>query len=183
IAALGYTLNAPEENKFLMQKHELIAKVDVLLGGRAAEQVFIKEISTGASNDLERATDIIKAMVSMYGMTDVAGLMVLEKQRNVFLNGGQTLKDYSDDMAQKLDEFVKSFLNERYEAVLATLELYRGAIEKMVESLYEEETIEGDKVRAIIKEFEEANGLPTRLVDVEDENSDIKKAKENQVDE
>ncbi|WP_086233807.1 ATP-dependent zinc metalloprotease FtsH [Campylobacter devanensis] len=183
IAALGYTLNAPEENKFLMQKHELIAKVDVLLGGRAAEQVFIKEISTGASNDLERATDIIKAMVSMYGMTDVAGLMVLEKQRNVFLNGGQTLKDYSDDMAQKLDEFVKSFLNERYEAVLATLELYRGAIEKMVESLYEEETIEGDKVRAIIKEFEEANGLPTRLIDVEDENSDIKQAKENQVDE
>lgn len=183
IAALGYTLNAPEENKFLMQKHELIAKVDVLLGGRAAEQVFIKEISTGASNDLERATDIIKAMVSMYGMTDVAGLMVLEKQRNVFLNGGQTLKDYSDDMAQKLDEFVKSFLNERYEAVLATLELYRGAIEKMVESLYEEETIEGDKVRAIIKEFEEANGLPTRLIDVEDENLDIKKAKENQVDE
>ncbi|WP_086278012.1 ATP-dependent zinc metalloprotease FtsH [Campylobacter devanensis] len=183
IAALGYTLNAPEENKFLMQKHELIAKVDVLLGGRAAEQVFIKEISTGASNDLERATDIIKAMVSMYGMTDVAGLMVLEKQRNVFLNGGQTLKDYSDDMAQKLDEFVKNFLNERYEAVLATLELYRGAIEKMVESLYEEETIEGDKVRAIIKEFEEANGLPTRLIDVEDENSDIKKAKENQVDE
>ncbi|WP_086237956.1 ATP-dependent zinc metalloprotease FtsH [Campylobacter porcelli] len=179
IAALGYTLNAPEENKFLMQKHELIAKVDVLLGGRAAEQVFIKEISTGASNDLERATDIIKAMVSMYGMTDVAGLMVLEKQRNVFLNGGQTLKDYSDDMAKKLDEFVKNFLNERFEAVLATLELYRGAIEKMVESLYEEETIEGAKVRAIIREFEEANGLPTRLVDIEDENSDIKKAKEN----
>ncbi len=111
IAALGYTLNAPEENKFLMQKHELIAKVDVLLGGRAAEHVFIKEISTGASNDLERATDIIKAMVSMYGMTDVAGLMVLEKQRNVFLNGGQTLKDYSDDMAHKLDEYVKNFLN------------------------------------------------------------------------
>ncbi|MEE3705305.1 ATP-dependent zinc metalloprotease FtsH [Campylobacter sp. CX2-8023-23] len=179
IAALGYTLNAPEENKFLMQKHELIAKVDVLLGGRAAEQVFIKEISTGASNDLERATDIIKAMVSMYGMTDVAGLMVLEKQRNVFLNGGQTLKDYSDDMAKKLDEFVKNFLNERFEAVVATLELYRGAIEKMVESLYEEETIEGAKVRAIIREFEEANGLPTRLVDIEDENSDIKKAKEN----
>ena len=179
IAALGYTLNAPEENKFLMQKHELIAKVDVLLAGRAAEQVFIKEISTGASNDLERATDIIKAMVSMYGMTDVAGLMVLEKQRNLFLHGGQSLKDYSDDMAQKLDEFVKSFLNERYNAVVNTLELYRGAIEKMVESLYEEETIEGSKVRAIIKEFEEANGLPTRLADIEDENSDIAKAKEN----
>ncbi|AJB45887.1 cell division protein FtsH [Campylobacter fetus subsp. testudinum] len=180
IAALGYTLNAPEENKFLMQKHELIAKVDVLLGGRAAEHVFIKEISTGASNDLERATDIIKAMVSMYGMTDVAGLMVLEKQRNVFLNGGQTLKDYSDDMAHKLDEYVKNFLNERFNVVVATLELYRGAIEKMVDSLYEEETIEGAKVREIIRSYEEENSIPSRLVVEEDGNSDIKKAKDKE---
>ncbi|ALV25108.1 integral membrane ATP-dependent zinc metallopeptidase [Campylobacter iguaniorum] len=177
IAALGYTLNTPEENKFLMQKHELIAKVDVLLGGRAAEHVFIKEISTGASNDLERATDIIKAMISMYGMTDVAGLMVLEKQRNMFLNGGQSIKDYSDDMAHKLDEYVKNFLQERFESVVATLELYKGAIEKMVEALYEEETIEGAKVRQIIKEYEEENGLQSRLIDEKDENSDILEAK------
>ncbi len=163
-----------------MQKLELIAKVDVLLGGRAAEHVFIKEISTGASNDLERATDIIKAMVSMYGMTDVAGLMVLEKQRNVFLNGGQTLKDYSDDMAHKLDEYVKNFLNERFNAVVATLELYRGAIEKMVDSLYEEETIEGSKVREIIRSYEEENNIPSRLIVEEAGNSDIKKAKDKE---
>ena len=178
IAALGYTLNTPEENKFLMQKHELIAKVDVLLGGRAAEQVFIGEISTGASNDLERATDIIKAMVSMYGMTDVAGLMVLEKQRNIFLNGGQTLKDYSDEMAHKLDDFVKNFLDERYKIVVDTLEIYKGAIEEMVKALYETETIEGVKVREIIKAYEEQNNLPTRLDEKEDENSDIHEAKE-----
>lgn len=178
IAALGYTLNTPEENKFLMQKHELIAKVDVLLGGRAAEQVFIGEISTGASNDLERATDIIKAMVSMYGMTDVAGLMVLEKQRNIFLNGGQTLKDYSDEMAHKLDDFVKNFLDERYKIVVDTLEIYKGAIEEMVKALYETETIEGAKVREIIKAYEDENNLPTRLDEKEDENSDIHEAKE-----
>lgn len=178
IAALGYTLNTPEENKFLMQKHELIAKVDVLLGGRAAEQVFIGEISTGASNDLERATDIIKAMVSMYGMTDVAGLMVLEKQRNIFLNGGQTLKDYSDEMAHKLDDFVKNFLDERYKIVVDTLEIYKGAIEEMVKALYETETIEGAKVREIIKAYEDENNLPTRLDEKEDKNSDIHEAKE-----
>ena len=178
LAALGYTLNTPEENKFLMQKHELIAKVDVLLGGRAAEHVFIGEISTGASNDLERATDIIKAMVSMYGMTDVAGLMVLEKQRNVFLNGGQTLKDYSDDMARKLDDFVKDFLAQRFDAVVKTLELYRGAIESMVSALYETETIEGAKVREIIKNYEVANNIPSRLTSEEDEaNADITQAK------
>ncbi len=164
LAALGYTLNTPEENKFMMQKHELIAEVDVLLGGRAAEEVFIKEISTGASNDLERATDIIKAMVSMYGMSDVAGLMVLEKQRATFLNGGQSIKDYSDKMAEKVDDFVKSMLHERYSTVLEALEIYSGAIESMVSALYEEETIEGKRVREIIKAYEEQNGLETRLV-------------------
>ncbi|EAJ2125911.1 ATP-dependent zinc metalloprotease FtsH [Campylobacter upsaliensis] len=163
LAALGYTLNTPEENKFLMQKHELIAEVDVLLGGRAAEEVFIGEISTGASNDLERATDIIKAMISMYGMSEIAGLMVLEKQRNTFLTGGQSIKDYSEKMAESLDDYVKKTLDERYADVKQTLNTYKGAIETMVSALYEEETIEGAKVREIIKEYEEQNALPTRL--------------------
>ena len=169
LAALGYTLNTPEENKFMMQKHELLAEVDVLLAGRAAEEVFIKEISTGASNDLERATDIIKAMVSMYGMSDVAGLMVLEKQRATFLNGGQTIKDYSDKMAEKVDDFVKTLLHERYTAVLGLLEIYKGAIENMVSALYEEETIEGKRVREIIKNYEEENGLESKLVEHEED--------------
>ena len=169
LAALGYTLNTPEENKFMMQKHELLAEVDVLLAGRAAEEVFIKEISTGASNDLERATDIIKAMVSMYGMSDVAGLMVLEKQRATFLNGGQSIKDYSDKMAEKVDDFVKTLLHERYAAVLGLLEIYKGAIENMVSALYEEETIEGKRVREIIKNYEEENGLESKLVEHEED--------------
>lgn len=163
LAALGYTLNTPEENKFLMQKHELLAEVDVLLGGRAAEEAFIGEISTGASNDLERATDIIKAMISMYGMSEIAGLMVLEKQRNTFLTGGQTIKDYSEKTAEALDEYVKATLDERYKGVLATLKLYKDAIETMVDALYEEETIEGEKVRQIIAEFEKQKGMKTRL--------------------
>ena len=163
LAALGYTLNTPEENKFLMQKHELLAEVDVLLGGRAAEEVFIGEISTGASNDLERATDIIKAMVSMYGMSEIAGLMVLEKQRNAFLNGGQTIKDYSDKTAEAVDEYTKKTLNERYDNVIKTMKDYKGAIEIMVDALLENETIEGAKVRQIIKEFEISNNLQTRL--------------------
>ena len=169
LAALGYTLNTPEENKFMMQKHELIAEVDVLLAGRAAEEVFIKEISTGASNDLERATDIIKAMVSMYGMSDVAGLMVLEKQRATFLPGGQSITDYSDKMAEKVDEFVKTLLHERYTAVLGLLEIYKGAIENMVSALYEEETIEGKRVREIIKNYEIENSLESRLVETEED--------------
>ena len=162
LAALGYTLNTPEENKFLMQKHELIAEVDVLLGGRAAEEVFIGEISTGAGNDLERATDIIKSMAGIYGMSDIAGLMVLEKQRNVFLNGGTT-KDYSDKMAEKLDDHIKNMLQERYEIVKVRLEEYRGCIEMIVATLAEHETIDGEILRGLIEKFETEAGIESKL--------------------
>ena len=164
LAALGYTLNTPEENKYLMQRHELIAEIDVLLGGRAAEEVFIGEISTGAANDLERTTDILKAMVQMYGMSDVAGLMVLEKQRNTFLGGGMTqAKEYSEKMAEEMDGFIKNTLQERYTEVKIRLEEYREAIEKMVELLYEKENITGDQVRDIIEKYEIENNIETKL--------------------
>ncbi|XPV67959.1 MAG: ATP-dependent zinc metalloprotease FtsH [Halarcobacter sp.] len=151
LAALGYTLNTPEENKYLMQKHELIAEVDTLLGGRAAEEVFIGEISTGAGNDLERATDIIKSMASVYGMSEVAGLMVLEKRSNQFL-GGQTQKDFSDDMAKSLDDFIRKSLNDRYESVVQSLKDNKDAIEHMTKELLDIEVISGERVREIIKE-------------------------------
>lgn len=179
LAALGYTLNTPEENKYLMQKHELIAEVDTLLGGRAAEEVFIGEISTGAGNDLERATDIIKSMASVYGMSDVAGLMVLEKRQNQFL-GGQTQKDFSDDMAKSLDEHVKTLLNERYKAVLESLRDHKEAIEQMTAELLEIEVISGERVREIIKEnggevFEEEDLHSAPIKDnKESEESEIK---------
>ncbi len=164
LAALGYTLNTPEENKYLAQKHELWAEVDVLLGGRAAEEVFIGEISTGAGNDLERATDIIKSMVQVYGMSDVAGLMVLEKQRQSFLGGGaQTSREYSERMAEDMDAFIKKSLAEHYENVLARLEEYRDAIENVVELLYEKENITGKQVRDIISEYEKANNMQSKL--------------------
>ncbi|MGA9046296.1 ATP-dependent zinc metalloprotease FtsH [Sulfuricurvum sp.] len=164
LAALGYTLNTPEENKYLMQRHELWAEVDVLLGGRAAEEVFIGEISTGAANDLERSTDIVKAMVQMYGMSDVAGLMVLEKQRSTFLGGGMTqAREYSDKMAEDMDTFIKQSLQERYIEVKKRLEEYRDAIEKIVELLYAKENISGDQVREIIEAYEVENNLETKL--------------------
>lgn len=169
MAALGYTLNTPQENKYLVQKHELIAEVDVLLGGRGAEAVFLGEISTGASNDLERATDVLKAMASYYGMTDVSGLMVLEKPRNTFLNGGRSGGEYSEKTSEKLDAFIQSTLQERFEAVKKTLSEYAEAVEAMTAELLEKEVIDGERVREIIKEFEEKHNLPTRLTPNEEE--------------
>jgi cell division protease FtsH len=177
LAALGYTLNTPEENKFLAQKYELIAEIDVLLGGRAAEGVFFGEISTGASNDLERTTDILKSMIQHYGMSDVTGLMVLEKKAQSFLGGGfNSAREFSEETAQKIDKFIQETLDERYSAVKKILETYRDAIETMVQELYKTETLTGKEVRQIIKDFEEANGLETLLSSEKDneEDNDIK---------
>lgn len=182
LAALGYTLNAPEENKYLLQKHELIAEIDVLLAGRAAEEVFIGEISTGAGNDLERATDIIKAMVSIYGMSSVVGLMVLEKQRNTFLGGGfSSTREYSEKIAQEVDMYIKDFLTERYHHVINRLKEYAPVIEKMVKELFEKETIDGEFVREIIRKYEKENNISSKLVNNE-ENEDIKAAIEHSKD-
>ncbi|CAI6149662.1 MAG: ATP-dependent zinc metalloprotease FtsH [uncultured Sulfurimonas sp.] len=170
LAALGYTLNKPEENRFMMQRHELWAEVDVLLGGRAAEQVFIGEISTGAGNDLERATDIIKSMVQTYGMTDIAGLMVLEKSRQSFLGGAQqATREYSDKMAEDMDTFIKDSLASHYLDVVARLEEYRDAIEDMVALLYKKENITGDEVREILISFEEKNNMESKVDNTFDE--------------
>jgi cell division protease FtsH len=164
LGALGYTLHLPEdEERFLKQRHELMAEVDVLLGGRAAEEVFIGEISTGAGNDLDRATAILKDMVSVYGMTDVAGLMVLARSQNSFLGGGAVSTDYSDKTAQEMDHFIKSTLNERYAFVKKTLNEYHQAIENMTAVLLDAEVIEGKQVRSIIEAYEQENNLPSRL--------------------
>ncbi len=165
LGALGYTLHLPdEENRFLKQKHELLAEIDVLLGGRAAEEVFLGEISTGAGNDLQRATAIIKDMIAIYGMSDVAGLMVLETQQGgMFLGGGQRVKDYSEVMAERIDETVKSMLEEHYTHVKRSLTEYHDAIEDMAAVLLEVEVIEGKKVREIISAYESSRGMESRL--------------------
>jgi cell division protease FtsH len=165
LGALGYTLHLPdEENRFLKQKRELLAEIDVLLGGRAAEEIFVGDISTGAGNDLQRSTDIIKDMIMRYGMSDVAGLMVLETSAgNAFLGGGQTIKDYSEKTAEAIDKAVRDLLDERYGHVKKTLREYAGAIENMANVLLNVEVIEGDKVREVIAAYEEAEGIPSRL--------------------
>ena len=164
MGALGYTLHLPEdEERFLKQKHELIAEIDVLLGGRAAEEVFIGEISTGAGNDLDRATAILKDMISVYGMTDVAGLMVLSRSQNSFLGGGAVSTDYSEKMAEDMDNYIRLTLNERYTYVKNTLNEYHQAIKNMTAVLLDVEVIEGKKVREIIEAYEQENNLESRL--------------------
>jgi len=172
LGALGYTLHLPDdEDRFLKRKYELMAEIDVLLGGRAAEEVFLGEISTGAGNDLDRATAILKDMITVYGMSDVAGLMVLSRSQNSFLGGGMVSNDYSEKMAQDIDASIKATLTERYEFVKKTLNEYNGAIENMTAVLLDIEVIEGDRVQSIIKEFEEENEMESRLAHIKKKNA------------
>jgi len=181
LGALGYTLHLPDdEDRFLKQKHELMAEIDVLLGGRAAEEVFIGEISTGAGNDLDRATAILKDMISVYGMSDVAGLMVLKRSENSFLGGGMASTDYSDKMSQDIDAHIKSTLSERYAYVKKTLNEYHQAIENMTAVLLDVEVIEGKKVRSIIEEYENENNMESRLAHGDKIAAAEKKAKEEE---
>ncbi len=168
LGALGYTLHLPDdEDRFLKQKHELMAEIDVLLGGRAAEEVFIGEISTGAGNDLDRATAILKDMISVYGMSDVAGLMVLKRSENSFLGGGMATTDYSEKMAEDIDAHIKATLSERYAFVKKTLNEYNEAIENMASVLLDVEVIEGTTVREIIETFEKEHNMESRLAHTE----------------
>jgi cell division protease FtsH len=179
LGAAGYTLHLPdEEDTLAVQKHELLAQIDVLLGGRAAEEVFLEDISIGAGNDLDRATSILKDMVMVYGMTEVAGLMVLSRRQSTFLGGGMVSNEFSEKMAEEIDSFIKNTLQERYEYVKVTLREYRDAIEEMASVLLEVEVIEGDKVQSIIKEFEEKNNIKSRLAHIKQED----KEKENKED-
>jgi len=174
LGALGYVLHLPdEEDRFMKQKHELLAEVDVLLGGRASEEIFIKEISTGAGNDLDRATAILKDMITVYGMSDVAGLMVLSRSQSSFLGGGQISNDYSEQMAEDIDASIKATLSERYEFVKKTLREYDGAIENMTAVLLDVEVIEGAKVQSIISAFEEENNLESRMAHVKKEEKEV----------
>lgn len=118
---------------------------------------------------MERATGILKSMISYYGMTDVSGLMVLEKQRNTFLGGGGTQREFSEQLAQEIDTHIKNTLDERYTHVKKLLSDYKDAIENMVKELFEKEVIDGARVREIIEEYEKENQLQTRLVPIEEE--------------
>jgi len=182
LGALGYTLHLPDdEDRFLKRKYELMAEIDVLLGGRASEEVFLGEISTGAGNDLDRATAILKDMITVYGMSDVAGLMVLSRTQNSFLGGGAVTKDYSEQMAEDIDASIKATLAERYEFVKKTLNEYNGAIENMTAVLLDIEVIEGAKVQSIIKEFEEENSMESRMAHLKKESTTTKeKSKEEE---
>ena len=152
ISALGYTMQLPTEDRYLMTRSELLDRLAVLLGGRVAEETIFNEISTGAQNDLERATDIARSMVKEYGMSERLGPMTFERERRaLFLEiGGMPKSEFSEETAKIIDEEVKKIITETYTRVKEIIVKKKDKLDILAKLLLEKEVIEGDELRKII---------------------------------
>ena len=159
--AAGYTITLPETDDNHMTKGKLLDNIAMLLGGRAAEELIIQDISTGASNDIQRASKIARKMVTEWGMSDKIGNMYLGASEEVFLGRDyQTQLNYSDDVAAKIDEEVKRIIDEQYAVALQILRENRPIMDAMVKLLYEKETIYEDEIDALFgEESDDKDGL------------------------
>lgn len=164
MAALGYTLQLPTEDRFLMNEDELRGQIATLLGGRSAEEVVFGNITTGASNDLQRATDLAERMVTTYGMSKVLGPLAYEKgQQAMFLDGGMQnpRRSVSDQTAEAIDQEVKGIVEEAHQRALDILRLNRELLETLSIQLLETETIEGSTLHDLLAQVKtpEAAGV------------------------
>ena len=156
MGSLGYVMQVPEEEKYLQNKDELMARLVTLVAGRAAEEIVFGKVTTGAANDIEKATKIAKAMITQYGMSDRFGLMNLATVDDPYLNGNARL-DCSDETAAQIDEEVKNMLKECYEEAKQLLIENRDVLDKIAHYLYDHETITG---KEFMKIFREVKGIP-----------------------
>jgi len=154
IAALGYTMQVPTEDRFLMKRTELLNRITSLLGGRAAEEVIIGDISTGAHNDLARATDIARSMVKEYGMSEKLGqVYIAREQRPQFLNVmPEGCRDVSEATAELIDTEIREIIGKEYDRALKIIKSNKDVIEKGAALLLEKEKIEGDELKALMQE-------------------------------
>ena len=153
MGALGYVMQVPEEEKYLMKKGELISEITTLLGGRAAEEISFDDVTTGASNDIEKATSIARSMVTQYGMSAKFGLMGLETIQNRYLDG-RPVSNCGQQTASEIDEEVMKMLKDAYEEAKQLLRNHRQALDKIAAFLIEKETITGKEFMEIFHEVE-----------------------------
>lgn len=148
MGSLGYTMQMPEEERYLMTKDEMLDEITTLLAGRGAEEIIFNTVTTGASNDIERATAMARAMVTRFGMSEEFDMMALEKENNMYLNGSTSLI-CSDVTGSKADAVVLSIIKERHQKALDILRENTEALHKIADFLIQEETISGEKFMEI----------------------------------
>jgi len=154
MGSLGYTMNMPEEERYLMTRSEMLAQITTLLGGRAAEIIKFGEVTTGASNDIERATKLVRNMVTQYGMSDKFGPMGLESTQNQYLDG-RSVSNYSSETGTLVDDEVRKILVECEQSAIKLLKENDASLNKISEYLLEKENITGTEFMELLKENED----------------------------
>ncbi len=152
MGALGYTMQMPEEEKYLMTKAEMYAEIVVLLAGRSAEEIKFGGITTGASNDIERATNMARAMISMYGMSETFDMMALESIQNRYLDG-RAVSNCSPETQTKLDNEVLALIKDAHNQAKAIISSQAAALDELAQFLIEKETITGEEFMDILKKY------------------------------
>ncbi|WP_343096089.1 ATP-dependent zinc metalloprotease FtsH [Agathobacter rectalis] len=175
MGALGYTLQTPEEEKYLETKDELLAKITTYMAGRAAEVLVFNSVTSGAANDIENATKIARAMVTMYGMSDKFGMMCLATVQNQYLEGGAGLI-CGENTASQIDDEVLSIINSSYAEAMKLLDENREILDSISDYLYEKETITG---KEFMKMFRDMKGLPDPDEEKDGENNEEQEAAQN----
>jgi len=151
VAALGYTEQAPTEDRYLMTRAELLDRLDVLLGGRVAEEIIFGDVSTGAADDLRRATDMARHMVAQYSMSEKLGLATFDEPRQTFLEtGGPAAREYSEATAQAIDVEIAGILSAAHARVRETLTAHRSTVEALAKLLIEREVVNAEQLRALL---------------------------------
>jgi len=151
VAALGYTEQQPTEDRYLMTRSELLDRLDVLLGGRVAEEIVFGDVSTGAADDLRRATDMARHMVAQYSMSEKLGLATFDEPRQTFLEtGGSTARAYSEATAQAIDVEIAEILSMAHARVRETLTGHRTAVEALAKLLVDKEVVHAEQLRALL---------------------------------
>ena len=148
--ALGYTMQTPEEDRFLMLEDELRGQLATLLGGRAAEEVIFGKVSTGASDDIQKATDLAERAVTQYGMAPGLGPVAFEKTQSEFLNNGSTRRSVGGEVAAEIDRLVKQSLTQAHQTAQAILKLNQDLLESMTQTLLADEVLEGDQLQEML---------------------------------
>ncbi len=156
MSALGYTLQLPTEDRFLLSKEEIESQIATLLGGRSAEEIIFGSITTGASNDLQRATDLADKMVTSYGMSEVLGPLAYQKQQNQFLGGMEMARNVSPATSEAIDKEIKTIVENAHTKALAILNANRNLLESISEKLLETEVIEGDFLTDLLSQVKAA---------------------------
>ncbi|MFM2303095.1 MAG: hypothetical protein RLZZ135_502 [Cyanobacteriota bacterium] len=159
VGALGYTLQLPDEDRFLMMEDEIRGQITTLLGGRAAEEIIFGKVSTGASEDIHKATSLAEKAITLYGMGDTLGLIAFAGNQSQFLDGDNVCRAVNAEVSTEIDRLLKETIDRSHQMARHILEQNRELLESTAKVLLDREVLEGDDLRQILSQAKAPAGL------------------------